>query len=777
MEQDRDLHLNLATYQWSARIITTLKKLLRVNLKLHKGKDQVDSGEIFLFNHFARFETFIPQYLIYQETGAFCRTVASSEFFEEESVFSNYLLNVGGVPNNHPRLLPFLAEEILRGRKVIIFPEGGMVKDRRVLDSRGRYSIYSPTARKARKHHTGAAVLGLALDTFKMAVLRACESGNMRRVETWAEALRLDSEKALIAAARRPTLIVPANITFYPIRVGDNILRKAGELLSGRLSRRLSEELMIEGNILFKDTDMDVRLGDAVRASEFWHWWELKIIAHLARNIDSLDGLFQRMPDGGGWEARLVAQRIRRKALRIRDEYMHRMYNGVTVNLSHLASQIIMTFIGKGQTEVDQAYFHKALYLSVKNTQKEPSVKLHPSVKNPEAYGGIIDGKCARLDQFLSTIASMDLVQRENGRYRFLNKLSQEQGFDEIRLENLVAVYANEAAPISGVTRSVKRAIEEVPALDDKKLARMCFDDELIAYSCDRESFSKPCYNEINKQETATESGEPFLLLPEERKELGVVLVHGFLASPAEVRSFGEKLVTLGYPVIGVRLKGHGTSPWDLRERSWQDWLESVRRGYEVMSAFVPRICLVGFSAGGGLSLRLAADRPEGLVGVIAMSVPLKFQDRNMIFVPLVHEANQLVRWVSSFEGVMPFRSIDAEHPHINYRNAPMRGLYELRRMVDELEERLPDVQCPVTLIQGTDDPTVEPKSVELIHKRVGTSQKYLFTIHTERHGILYENIGDTHKIVLSSLAALSSSDGSVAPEQQSVTQDGASVA
>jgi esterase/lipase len=97
--------------------------------------------------------------------------------------------------------------------------------------------------------------------------------------------------------------------------------------------------------------------------------------------------------------------------------------------------------------------------------------------------------------------------------------------------------------------------------------------------------------------------------------------------------------------------------------------------------------------------------------------------------------------------------------------------------MVDELEERLPDVQCPVVLIQGTDDPTVEPKSAELIHKRVGTSQKNLFTVHTERHGILYENIGDTHKIVLSSLAALSSSDDSVAPWQQSVTQDGASVA
>jgi pimeloyl-ACP methyl ester carboxylesterase len=192
------------------------------------------------------------------------------------------------------------------------------------------------------------------------------------------------------------------------------------------------------------------------------------------------------------------------------------------------------------------------------------------------------------------------------------------------------------------------------------------------------------------------------------------------------------------------------------------------------MSAFARRICLVGFSAGGALSLRLAADRPERLVGVIAISVPLKFQDRSMIFVPLVHGANQLVRWLPSFEGMMPFRSRDSEHPHINYLNIPIRGLYELRRMVDEMEERLPDVQCPVTLIQGTDDPVVEPISAELIHKRVGSCQKKLLTVPSNRHGILYENSGDTHKIVISSLAALSSSDDGVSPWQNSITQNAA---
>jgi hypothetical protein len=146
MDLDDALQINESTYEWSVRVVTILKKILRLNLKLH---------------HFARFETFIPQYLIYQETGALCRSLASKDFFVEGSAFSSYLLNVGTVPNDHPRLLPFLAEEILRGRKVIVFPEGGMVKDRRVMDSAGHYSIYSRMAKQRRKHHTGAAVLAL----------------------------------------------------------------------------------------------------------------------------------------------------------------------------------------------------------------------------------------------------------------------------------------------------------------------------------------------------------------------------------------------------------------------------------------------------------------------------------------------------------------------------------------------------------------------------------------------------------------------------------------
>jgi alpha-beta hydrolase superfamily lysophospholipase len=137
----------------------------------------------------------------------------------------------------------------------------------------------------------------------------------------------------------------------------------------------------------------------------------------------------------------------------------------------------------------------------------------------------------------------------------------------------------------------------------------------------------------------------------------------------------------------------------------------------------------------------------------------MKFRDRRIIFVPLVHTANRLVRWVSSFEGIMPFRATEPEHPHINYRNKSVRGLYELRIMMEELDERLPDVQCPVILIQGADDPTVDPESAELIYKKLGTRQKEVVLVPATRHGILYEDTGDTQERILSFLAALSSKE------------------
>ncbi len=759
---ERTLSINQATCEWTARAISTLEKVLGINIHLHQSDNQIGAGQIFLLNHFTRFETFIPQFLIYKETGVLARSIAHAEFFAEDDGFANYLKALGAVPHDMPGLLPFLAAEILRGRKVVVFPEGGMVKDRRVIDGKGRYGTFSRTANERRKHHTGAAVLALTLEAFKIGVLAAA-ANDRGRLERMAEELGLATVEALVAAAAEPTLIVPANITFYPIRVDDNILRRGVELFNKGLSKRLAEELLIEGNLLLKDTDMDMRLGTPIAPGDYWNWWERRLLARLVEGIGSLGPLFKLAPRSGPLIERLAAFAMRRKVPRVRDAYMRGMYSGVTLNMSHLASRLMLELVDRGVTEVDRDLFHRTLYLAIKGAQAEAAIHLHRSLGNPHTYGGLLDGDCPDFEQFVSSHAASSLVEKENGRYRFLPKLRQEHEFDEVRLENLISVYANEMAPIAPAVAAVKKAVDDAPAVGGRTLAGLRFDDELAGFAWDKARFSKPRHAKINGQETATESGEPYLLSAGAASPIGVVLVHGFLASPAELRDFGGRLFDAGHAVMGVRLRGHGTSPWDLRERSWHDWLDSVRRGHRIMSALCERVCLVGFSSGGALALCLAAERSYPVAGVVSVSAPMKFRNRNLIFVPLMHRANQVASWMPALEGIMPFRPNDSEHPHINYRNVPVRGLFELRRMVDGLRQRLPDVDCPALVIQGAEDQVVDAKSADMILAGLGTAEKSRVMVPSRRHGILNEDTGETQEAILSFIASLQSGDAAAA--------------
>jgi esterase/lipase len=746
-----DYDINPSTYDWSVRVFRILKKLLSVNFKLQGDPALVDQGNIFLFNHFARFETFIPQYLIYEANGAYCCSVASGEFFQGDDVFSNFLRGVGAVPHNHKRLLPMLAAQILRGRKVVIFPEGGMVKDRQVLDKYGRYSVYSRIAMDRRKHHSGAAVLGLALDAFKMVARQAFRELDEERLRKWVTEYRLGSIDALLSAVKQPTVIVPANITFYPIRVSDNVLRKGAEMLNQGLSLRHSEELLIEGNLLLKDTDMDIQLGAPIYPAAYWRFWEKWLLDHLAPSLGSLDDVFALRRSARNRREKLLVNGMQRHTAMIRNQYMQRMYHAVTINLSHLAASLIMRWLRQGRTEIGREEFHRTLYFAVKLIQKISGIHLHRSLRNPEAYRDLVREHHEGLQQFMGTARASALVEPLPDRYQFLPKLAHEQHFDQIRMENPVAVYANEVAPILVVEKVVNKAQRDALTLNPIQLAELYFDDEMLSWLWDTAYFSKPWFEAINKQETATQNSQPFLLQPLLPNGYGIVLVHGFLASPAEVRGFADKLVALGFTVLGVRLKGHGTSPHDLKERSWEDWFASVRRGYEILEPYVKGIYLVGFATGGALALRLAADQPDQLAGVAALSVPVKFENSTMMVGQLMHGANALMRWMPSFKG-RPFIVRDSEHPEINYRNVPVRGLYEVRRLIQELDDRLKDVHCPVLLLHGDKDPIIDADSSRIIFRKLGSKEKELVYVRSNRLSILLEDIDGTQGKVISFL-------------------------
>ncbi|NOR68150.1 MAG: alpha/beta fold hydrolase [Methylomarinum sp.] len=735
--------IDTAIYNRSVKMLSAVKNMLSVKFELY-ADTQLMQGDIFLFNHFSRFETFIPQFLIFERTGAYCCSIASSEFFSKDTFLSNYLKSLGVFPHDHPRLFAMLAGQILRGRKVIIFPEGGMVKDRRVIDKHGEYSIYSRITGNRRKHHTGPAVLGQGVEALKTAIRYAFKKNDIDRLQHWQELLQFDSLDELMATTHKPTLIVPANITFYPIRSSENLLFKSVELFSDKLSLRQSEELLIEGNIMLKNTDMDIRMGSLVNPCCVWGWRTHFVMNKVAPGITELDDVFKLSSDPKSWKERLLGHYFIKNAQCSRNQYMEKIYANVTVNISHLASTLIMCFIAAKQQHIKKNQFYTVLYIAIKKLQKNANIHLHNSLLNPDDYGGLVHDVNVRFDHFICIAKEANLINEQDGCYHFSNKLCEDYHFDRIRLENPIAVYNNEVAPLSSIRNNLLAADRDYKKLTAFQLAAWHFEDEQLGLTFEQQSYSSKHDQGIKQQETAIADPSPFFIQPKHPNGIGILLVHGLLASPAELRDYGHYLAKQGFTVLGIRLKGHGTSPYALRDLSFEQWFESVKRGFNIVKLHCSKLFIIGFSTGGALALKLVAENHPEIKGVITVSVPIKLINLTFMLVPLLHTTNTLVHWISSFEGVKPFIKNTPEHPNINYRNTPVRALYELRRLIQHIEVLLPEIETPALLLYADQDPVVSPHSSKTVYEKLGTKYKQLQSIKADRHGILMENIGGT---------------------------------
>ena len=742
--------INEPFYQWSVRAFTLLRKRVGMKIETHAAPGVIEDGQIFLFNHFARFETIIPQYFIYQATGAYCRCVATHELFEGSERFANVLWGVGAVPSNHPGLLPFLAAEILRGQKVIIFPEGSMMKDRGI--SAAPHESFLQSLQQRSGHHLGAAALAVILEVFKKRILSVHEANDLPRLDRWVAALGVKDHDALISAARKPTLIVPSNITFHPLHTGENVLLRAADFLKFNINQKGRDELMVEGNLLLRKTDMDIRFGKPIDPEIAWTRAARLGLSRIFEQIDSLDDLFGFKDKASAWSDHLAALTMKRTMGRLRDLCMVEMYANVTVNISHLASALIMRLAATEVSKISRADFHARLYAIVKHVQKEPGLHLHRSVADPDVYGGLHDNHSNLLDDLYVSANETALLAVDDKRITLLPALTAQMNARDPRLTNMIRVYANEIASLT----NVGRIIADSGPFSGVTLGLHLYDDELRSYQKDKIRTAQHLKAATTSPEVEYAYGSAALMMPPKASKQGVVLVHGVLASPAELKDFGRRLAAEGHPVLCVRLKGHGTVPEDLHDRSWQDWLACVRRGYEIMSHITQEVSLVGFASGASLALLLAAEKPKGLAAVVSVSAPLKFRSRDLRYVPTLGLVNSASKWLYMQNGIKPFKQGQPEHPEFEHSKMPIRALTELHKVAAALHQKLPHVSCPVTIIHGSNDPVADPGSASMIHERVASTDKQLYIVTSDRHGILHENIENTQEIIIARLAEFS---------------------
>jgi carboxylesterase len=197
----------------------------------------------------------------------------------------------------------------------------------------------------------------------------------------------------------------------------------------------------------------------------------------------------------------------------------------------------------------------------------------------------------------------------------------------------------------------------------------------------------------------------------------GVLLVHGFTGTPREMRSMGEYLNQHGLTCLGIRLPGHATNIDDMVASRWTDWTASVEDGFHLLSGSVDRIYLAGLSMGGVLSLLMSTKLD--VAGVIAMATPYQLpRDPRNYPIWFIKLYSWFVKYApkSGDEPGAGWFDKEAFRDHISYDRNPVRSVAELKQLLAEMQNALPQVTKPVLLIHSQDDSYVPPMNMEKIH-------------------------------------------------------------
>lgn len=103
----------------------------------------------------------------------------------------------------------------------------------------------------------------------------------------------------------------------------------------------------------------------------------------------------------------------------------------------------------------------------------------------------------------------------------------------------------------------------------------------------------------------------------------GVLLIHGLFGHPDEYQRLMMSLQASGIITQAISLPGHGMLLHQpIASITAEQVLAHCRQSYDALAAQVDQVVILGHSLGGICALRLAGQRPEKCLGVLALSVP-----------------------------------------------------------------------------------------------------------------------------------------------------------
>ena len=245
-----------------------------------------------------------------------------------------------------------------------------------------------------------------------------------------------------------------------------------------------------------------------------------------------------------------------------------------------------------------------------------------------------------------------------------------------------------------------------------------------------------------------------------------VILVHGLTGTPNEMKYLATYLNKKGYTVICPVLTNHGESIWVLKNTTWQEFYESLRKVLTSgeLSEFKGPVFTSGLSMGALFALLLADEFKDRVAGVSCLAPTLFYDGWNTplanLFFPFAYTP---LRYIAYFKESPPYgikNEIIQARIHKYYNTAclndiedaaqygypyfPVTLLHQLQLLVKHLDKKLPQMSFPVQLIQAKDDDVASIKNSKFIYDKVRSEIKEMVLLYNSYHVITADQERET---------------------------------
>ena len=244
------------------------------------------------------------------------------------------------------------------------------------------------------------------------------------------------------------------------------------------------------------------------------------------------------------------------------------------------------------------------------------------------------------------------------------------------------------------------------------------------------------------KQFPIIPGAEPFRLKAKGPK---VLLIHGFTATPTEVRPIGDYLYKKKCDIYSVLVPGHGTAPEDLQTKKAVDWQNSITEIFDENNGFD---FVVGFSMGALLAAQAAIDFENQLKGLVMISTFLKIKPKILSQVAFLFPVMKYIKpyFSKSDETAQFFK----DNNLISYLKYPMSAVHEAVKLSKYTQRKvLSQIMIPTLIIQGVKDDRVDPEGYKILQKLIPAEDKELVLLPDSQHIV---SVGPDKELLLKSI-------------------------